>query len=84
MLALAKGEGDSIPPPFVTDIQYLVQRGALGINITSRLLQHATRTPNGLFASDVNVPKGNHCVIISVTDNLSKVGTRMVNLHVLG
>jgi hypothetical protein len=57
--------------------------GWLGINITSRLLQHATRTPNGLFAADVNVPTGNHRISLSITDNLGRVGTRVVNLNVL-
>ena len=58
--------------------------GWLGINITSRLLEHATRTPNGLFAAAVNVPTGNHRISVSIADNLGRVGTRVVNLHVLG
>jgi len=57
--------------------------GWLGINITSRLLDHATRTPNGLFAANVNVPTGNHRINVSIADNLGRVGTSVVNLHVL-
>ena len=57
--------------------------GWLGINITNRLLEHATRTPNGLFAADVEVPTGNHRISVSIADNLGRVGTRVVNLHVL-
>lgn len=57
--------------------------GWLGINITSRLLEHATRTPNELFAADVDVPAENHRISVSIADNLGRVGTRVINLHVL-
>ena len=57
--------------------------GSLGIDITSRLLEHATRTPNGLFAANVDVPTGDHRISVSIADNLGRVGTRVVNLHVL-
>jgi hypothetical protein len=57
--------------------------GWLGINITSRLLGHATRTRSGLFAAEVNVPKGNHRISLSIADNLGRVGTLVVNLRVL-
>jgi hypothetical protein len=82
--------------PMTFDIQFSAAPGAainpstfqakygwLGINITSRLRQHATRTPNGLFAADVDVPSGNHRISVSIADNLGRVGTRVVNLHVL-
>lgn len=57
--------------------------GRLGINITRRLLAHATSTPGGLFAANVNVPAGNHRISVSIADNLGRVGTRVVNLQVL-
>jgi len=57
--------------PMTFDIQFRAAPGAtinlstfqakygwLGINITNRLLGHATRSPNGLFAADVDVPTG--------------------------
>jgi hypothetical protein len=82
--------------PMTFDIQFRAAPGAtinlstfqarygwLGINITSRLLEHATQTRNGLFAADVNVPTGNHRITVSIADNLGRVGTRVVNLHVL-
>ena len=82
--------------PMTFDIQFRAAPGAtinpstfqarygwLGINITSRLLEHATRTPTGLLAANVNVPTGNHRVSVSVADNRGRVGTRVVNLHVL-
>ena len=82
--------------PMTFDIQFTAAPGAtinlptfqarygwLGINITSRLLQHSTRTPNGLFAADVEVPTGNHRISVSIADNLGRVGTRVANLIVL-
>ncbi|MBV8088929.1 MAG: hypothetical protein JO139_05035 [Alphaproteobacteria bacterium] len=82
--------------PMTFDIQFRAAPGAtinpstfqakygwLGINITSRLLEHATRTSNGLFAANVDVPTGNHRISVSIADNLGRVGTRVVNLHVL-
>jgi hypothetical protein len=82
--------------PMTFDIQFKAASGAtidpstlqarygwLAINITSHLLEHATRTPNGLFAADVDVPTGNHRISVSIADNLGRVGTRVVNLHVL-
>jgi len=82
--------------PMTFDIQFRAAPGAtinlstfqakygwLGINITNRLLGHATRTSNGLFAADVDVPTGNHRISVSIADNLGRVGTRVVNLHVL-
>jgi hypothetical protein len=82
--------------PMTFDIQFRAAPGAtinpstfqakygwLGINITSRLLEHANRTPDGLFAAGVNVPAGNHRISVSVADNRGRVGTRVVNLHVL-
>jgi hypothetical protein len=82
--------------PMTFDIQFRAAPGAtinpstfrakygwLGINITSRLLEHATRTSNGLYAADVDVPAGNHRISVSIADNLGRVGTRVVNLYVL-
>jgi hypothetical protein len=82
--------------PMTFDIQFRAAPGAtinlstfqakygwLGINITSRLLEHANRTSDGLFAAGVNVPAGNHRISVSVADNRGRVGTRVVNLHVL-
>jgi len=64
--------------PITFDIQFRAAPGAtinlstfqakygwLGINITSRLLEHANRTSDGLFAAGVNVPAGNHRISVS-------------------
>jgi hypothetical protein len=71
------------PRATINPSTFQARYGWLGINITSRLLEHATRTPNGLFANDVDVPTGNHRISVSIADNLGRVGTRVVNLRVL-
>ena len=42
----------------------------LSINITSRLLEHAEKTANGLVAHDIELPPGYHRVTLSRTFNL--------------
>lgn len=50
--------------------------GRLGINITRRLLEHATTTANGLAAEGVVLPTGSHRVSISVADTSGKTASR--------
>ena len=82
--------------PMTFDIQFSAAHGAtinrstlrvrygwLGIDVTQRLLGHATWTASGLFAADADVPTGNHRIRVSIADNLGRVGTRVANLNVL-
>jgi hypothetical protein len=50
--------------------------GWLGIDITERLLEHATLTADGLTADDVNAPAGEHRVTVSIGDSRGRVGSR--------
>jgi len=50
--------------------------GWLGVDITQRLLEHATLTANGLAADDINAPTGQHRVTVSIADTHDRVGTR--------
>ena len=50
-----------------------VKYGWLGIDVTQRLLGHATWTAGGLFAADADVPTGNHRISVSIADNLGEV-----------
>ena len=43
--------------------------GWLGIDITARLLEHATRTANSLSAQNVDLPVGDHKITVSIADN---------------
>jgi hypothetical protein len=56
--------------------------GWLGINITRRLLEHSTWTPNGLVAEDIELPRGNHRVTMSIADTSGRRSSRTFNLSV--
>jgi hypothetical protein len=71
------------PGATINPSTFQARYGRLGINITRRLLAHATWTASGLFAANVDVPAGNHRISVSIADNLGRVGTRVVNLQVL-
>jgi hypothetical protein len=50
--------------------------GFFNIDITSRLLQHAKVTADGLLAENVNIPSGEHEVTLEIADTEGRVGTR--------
>ena len=56
--------------------------GWLGIDVTRRILQHATKTLNSLTAADVDLPRGSHRVTLSIADSTGKRASRTFNLSV--
>lgn len=56
--------------------------GWLGINITNRLLQHAVTKPNGLLAKNVDLPRGDHRVRVSIADTSGKMASRTFRFSV--
>ena len=56
--------------------------GRLGIDITRRLLEHAVTTTNGLVASNVDLPPGDHRVTLSISDTTGRSASRTFNLSV--
>jgi len=50
--------------------------GFFNIDITSRLLEHAKVTADGLVADNVNIPSGEHEVTLQIADDQGRVGTR--------
>ena len=56
--------------------------GWLRIDITKRLLQHATKTANSLSATDIDLPKGSHSVTLSIADTLGKSASRTFKLNI--
>ena len=57
------------PPGRTIDMQsFGATYGWVGINITRRLLEHAVKTPNGLSAENVDLPRGNHRITLSIAD----------------
>jgi hypothetical protein len=56
--------------------------GRLGINITSRLLEHAATTADGLLAENVELPTGSHRVTLSIADTSGKTASRTFRFSV--
>ena len=50
--------------------------GWLGINITSRILEHAIKTPDSLVAEDVDLPLGDHRVTVSIANTAGKTASK--------
>ena len=57
--------------------------GWLGIDITRRLLEHATKTPNGLSAENVDIPPGSHRITLSIADTSGKRASRTFRFSVV-
>jgi hypothetical protein len=57
--------------------------GRLGLNITSRLLEHAVTTSDGLSAENVELPTGSHRVTLSIADTSGKTASRTFRFSVV-
>lgn len=57
--------------------------GWLSIDITRRLLRHATAIPNGLLAENVDLPVGNHRIVLSIADTAGKRASRTFQFSVV-
>jgi len=47
--------------------------GMFGVNITPRILKHATITDSGIVAKEANLPVGSHQITIEIADNRNRV-----------
>src|SRR6516162_3438924 len=56
--------------------------GWLGIDITARLLEHATKTANSLSAQNVDLPVGDHKITVTIADNHGRTGSRVLRMSV--
>jgi len=56
--------------------------GWLGIDITARLLEHATKTANSLSARNVDLPVGDHKITVTIADNHGRTGSRVLRMSV--
>ena len=55
------------------DIQsFRATYGWLGINITGRLLEHATKLPDSLVAENVDLPVGDHRVTVAIANTRAR------------
>jgi hypothetical protein len=57
--------------------------GWLGIDITARLLEHATETADSLSAKNVDLPSGDHSITVSISDSAGRTGSRVLRLSVV-
>ena len=54
----------------------------IGIDITARLLEHATKTANSLSAQNVDLPVGDHKITVTIADNHGRTGSRVLRMSV--
>jgi hypothetical protein len=57
--------------------------GWLGIDITSRIIEHAQINASGLFANNAEMPTGHHKVTLQIADNMRRVGSRVFEFTVV-
>ena len=57
--------------------------GSLGLDITSRLLQHAKFTGDELLVDSVNIPAGSHVVTLAIADTLGHEFSRTFQFTVV-
>ena len=57
--------------------------GWLGIDITSRILDHAQVNASGLVASNAEIPAGHHKVTLQIADNMHRLGARTFEFTVV-
>jgi hypothetical protein len=50
--------------------------GWMGLDITSKIREHAQITQDGLLATGAKLPAGTHRVTVQIADNLRRVGLR--------
>ena len=77
-LRFASGSG-----PAIDMSSFRATYGWLGINITSRLLEHATKLPDSLVAENVDLPVGDHRVTISIANTLGKRASKTFQLSIV-
>ena len=61
-----------------------IRYGRLRIDITNRVLRHATVKPNRVTATDVEIPRGRHRLIVSVADTAGRTGSRTFMVSIAG
>ena len=74
----------SAGPGATIDMQsFRATYGWLGLDITNRILEHATKTSNRLSAENVSIPSGSHRVTISIANTLGKRASKTFQLTIV-
>ena len=62
---------------------FRVTYGSLGLDITTRIIEHAHLSASGILAKNADLPAGHHRVTLQIADNMHRVGIRMFEFTVL-
>lgn len=68
----------STPPSAIVAGTFKARYGALGIDITSRLLEVARVAVTGIDVPAANLPKGSHRIRITIADSVGRVGEQQI------
>jgi hypothetical protein len=90
------GEASKYSPPIDIEISFRpmagssidldslkIAYGSLGINVTKRVLEHATVTPEGILSKGAKLPSGKHKLTVSIADDLGRVGKRRFKFEIV-
>ena len=61
---------------------FKVMYGFLKIDITDRIIEHVTVSPEGFSLEDAKIPSGKHNLVLQVTDEKKRVATRELRFEV--
>ena len=90
------GEASKYSPPIDIEISFRpmagssidldslkIAYGSLGINVTKRVLEHATVTPEGILSKGAKLPSGKHKLTVSIADDLGRVAKRRFKFEIV-
>ena len=73
---------NAVGGPAIDMATFRVTYGWLGINITNRILEHATHQSDGLVANNVSLPAGDHSVTVSIANTAGKTASKTFRFSV--
>lgn len=85
-----------VQPPVDIEVRFVPERdvsvdvdslrilyGMLRIDVTSRVLEHAKVTPQGVSAPGANLPRGTHTLTIEIADTLGRTARQRFKFEVI-
>jgi len=69
-------------PAVVRPESFKASYGAFRLDITSRLLQFAKPTQEGLVVEQANLPSGSHKILLEIQDSAGRTGTQLLSFTV--
>ena len=62
---------------------FRVKYGALGLDVTDRIVSRFPPNESGLNVADAELPTGNHVFVLSIADTLGRTGLRRLAVRVI-